>query len=247
MGYHTAMLSKSGQAGGLRLLALAVIFLLPMMSLALAGEPGKTADPAKAAALAHFETARRLYEVREYAKALEEYKAAYVAKPDPAFLFNIGQCHRKLGQNAQALDFFQQYLKKAPPDDPNRPQVEARIADIQAEEQAKVPRVPETRPLPVPPEPLSPAAAPAPLPTPLAIETAPVPSPAPPPSAGTDVSLTAQPAPAVEQKPIYVTWWFWTGVGAVVVAGAVTTAYLMSSGGGTKIPSTPMGNRPVFP
>ena len=236
------MLDHSYHRRVLGCLALVTLVLLPAMPLAVAGEAGKGVDPAKAAALAHFETAKRLYDVREYGKALEEYKAAYVAKPDPAFLFNIAQCHRKLGQNEQALDFFQQFLKKSPADAPNRSQVAARIADLQAEAQAKAdqapPAKPELAPLPSAPTPL-----PAPAP-PLPPVAAPLPAPLP---AGTDLSPFVQETPAAEAKPIYGTWWFWTGVGAVVVAGAATTAYLLSSKGGTSIPATPMGNRPVFP
>src|ERR1039457_5384560 len=85
------------------------------------------AENDKVVARAHYETATRIYDLREYAKALDEYKAAYLAKPDPAFLFNVGQCYRRLGKFDQALDFYREYLKKAPPDDPNRPNVEARI------------------------------------------------------------------------------------------------------------------------
>src|ERR1039457_5794576 len=82
------------------------------------------AENDKVVARAHYETATRIYDLREYAKALDEYKAAYLAKPDPAFLFNVGQCYRRLGKFDQALDFYREYLKKAPPDDPNRPNVE---------------------------------------------------------------------------------------------------------------------------
>jgi tetratricopeptide (TPR) repeat protein len=32
----------------------------------------------------------------------------------PAFLFNIGQCHRKLGQHEQAIFFYSRYLKANP-------------------------------------------------------------------------------------------------------------------------------------
>ena len=95
--------------------------------------PAAKAGDRRATAKAHYETATRLYDIREYDKALREYKSAYLAQPDPAFLFNIGQCYRKLGQNQQALNFFQEYLKKAAPDDPNRSQVEARVRDIEAE------------------------------------------------------------------------------------------------------------------
>jgi tetratricopeptide (TPR) repeat protein len=232
----------------LHFIMLAMIAFLPAIPLALAGEASKGADSAKSSALAHFETAKRLFEVREYAKALEEYKDAYVAKPDPAFLFNIGQCHRKLGQNEQALDFFQQFLRKAPADDPNRSLVEARIADIRAEEQAKSTQPlqantdPTQSPFEVTPAPLPPS----PITTPTTMPPPAAPSPAPLPAAGIDLSLAAQAPQTAEAKPFYGTWWFWTGVGAVV-AGAVTTAYLLSSKGGTNIPSTPMGNRPVFP
>jgi tetratricopeptide (TPR) repeat protein len=87
----------------------------------------------KASARAHYETAARLYDVGEYDRALVEFKEAYVAKPDPAFLFNIGQCYRKLGQEEQALDFFRRFLKRAAPDDPNRAQVEARLRDTETD------------------------------------------------------------------------------------------------------------------
>jgi len=166
----------------------------------------------------------------------------------------------KLEQNEQALDFFQQFLRKAPADDPNRSLVEARITDIRAEEQAKSAQLPQVNtdptqspikvtptPLPTPPATI-PTAAASPSPTPPATipTTAAGPSPTLPRAAGTDLSIAAQPTASSEARPIYGTWWFWTGVGAVVVTGTVTTAYLLSSKGGT-IPSTPMGNRPVFP
>ncbi len=63
--------------------------------------PGHAAEGEKAAAKAHYETATRLYDVREYAKALEVYKAAYLAKPDPAFLFN--RCSRKPTQASRSI------------------------------------------------------------------------------------------------------------------------------------------------
>jgi hypothetical protein len=55
----------------------------------------------------------------------------------------------------------------------------------------------------------------------------------------------ATPAPASESTPVYKTWWFWTGVGAVVAAGAVT-AVVLSSGSSKGIPNTTLGNRPIF-
>jgi tetratricopeptide (TPR) repeat protein len=128
-----------------------------VLAFALAGfaQTARAGDNDKAVARAHYETATRLYEIREYDKALLEYKSAYLAQPDPAFLFNIGQCYRKLGQAAEALNFFQQYLKKAPPDDPNRRQVEARIRDIEAEAKLKA-EAAQAAPAQVPPPAFSP-------------------------------------------------------------------------------------------
>jgi tetratricopeptide (TPR) repeat protein len=138
-------------------------------------------DSDKATAKAHYEKATRHYEIREFDRALLEYKAAYLAQPDTAFLFNIGQCYRKLGQDQEALNFFQLYLKKASPDDPNRHQVEARIRDIEAEAKLKAdaaqaaPRPSSSSPVLNPPPgptvaPMSPEAATALSATPTSVE-----------------------------------------------------------------------------
>lgn len=242
----------------------------------------------KAAARDHYATGTRLYEVREYAKALKEYKAAYVAKADPAFLFNIGQCLRKMDRNEEALDFFQQYLKKAQPDDPNRAQVEARIRNITAglasaddpfdqSDAAKSARPPaaEVEPPPIfqPPSPPE-AVIPTPLPVPE-VKSIPVSKPVALPEVvrprttqpsesapqaraqplaatpgavqppGLDLATSPRASEDHASTPVYGTWWFWTGIGAVVVAGTVTAIALSSGGGGTTIPSTTLGPRSV--
>jgi tetratricopeptide (TPR) repeat protein len=151
-----------------------------MLAVALAhASPALAQLTGKASAKEHYEIATRLYEVREYERALAEYKAAYVAEPDPAFLYNIGQCHRKLGQNADALSFFQQFLKKTAPSDPTRKQAEARIHELEAEGKIKNESV---EPAPKP-DSLTPPPSAAPLPPP---------APAP----------VAQATPVVVQSPV---------------------------------------------
>jgi tetratricopeptide (TPR) repeat protein len=231
------------------------------------------AESDKAVARAHYETATRLYDVREYADALKEYKAAYIAKPDPAFLFNIGQCYRKMGKNPEAIDFFQQFLKKAPPDDPNRALVEARIRNIEAGLSAEYDPFDHSGDTPSQPPIARSQSNPPPEPLPLPqskLESSPPPetvSPATKPSLSGDQPASQQPlatpqhamqpagldlaaaAPAKEDaasSPMYEKWWFWTGVGAVVVAGTVTAIALTSSGGGTANPSSTLGARSVF-
>jgi tetratricopeptide (TPR) repeat protein len=150
----------------------------------------------KVTAKAHYEKGTRFYEIREYDKALLEYKSAYMAQPDPAFLFNIGQCYRKLGQNQEALSFFQEYLKKASPDDPNRHQVEARVRDIEAEAKLKA-EAAQTAPPPSNPNPAPTLSFPAPTSTPPQTSPpAPLPTPAP------EVAPTAPtPAPPIVTAP----------------------------------------------
>jgi len=154
-----------------------------LVAFSIAGfSPTVEAGDSRATAKAHYETATRLYDIREYDKALVEFKSAYLAQPDPAFLFNIGQCYRKLGQNQQALNFFQEYLKKASPDDPNRSQVEARVRDIEAEAKLKAEEAQAAA-----------AATPAPAPAPEVVPPAPTPA-----TAAVAATPTA-PAASVEQ------------------------------------------------
>jgi tetratricopeptide (TPR) repeat protein len=54
----------------------------------------------------HYEQAVAHYNLDEFAPALAEFREAYRLKPDPSFLFNIAQCHRKLGETDAALDFY---------------------------------------------------------------------------------------------------------------------------------------------
>ncbi len=51
--------------------------------------------------------------------------------------------------------------------------------------------------------------------------------------------------PAAESPSVFTTWWFWTGVGVVVAAGVIT-AIVLSSGSSNGIPSTTLGNQPIF-
>ena len=233
----------------------------------------------KVAAKAHFEAATRLYDIHEYVKALEEYKAAYLAKPDPAFLFNVGQCYRRLGKFDQALEFYREYLKKTPPDDPNRANVEARIKDTDNSdvfENDAPPKLtePKTHPQPIPAQ--SPPVQPAPVPvlgppvverpvgdvveTPvpevgssgLGIQSSQAPSlpaaahPAAGKTAGLDLNVVEPAVQVRPSTPFYRTWWFWTGVGAAVVAGTVATIVLSQSGNAGKTAQTALGTQPVF-
>ena len=92
---------------------------------------GNTSQEALAASKAHFNQGTRHYELAHYQEALAEYDAAYMAVPDPAYLFNIAQCHRKMGHDKDAVEFYKRYLRAAP-NAPNRADVERRIEELES-------------------------------------------------------------------------------------------------------------------
>src|SRR5678816_1796385 len=102
-----------------QLLGIICLCLLPRLAVADAAQ-----------ARVHFERGRTFFEVDEYRKAIAEFKAAHIEKPDPAFLYNIAECHRRLVEVPEALQFYRRFLATAPPDDKTRPIVEQRIAEL---------------------------------------------------------------------------------------------------------------------
>jgi len=146
----------------------------------------------------HFEAGRALYQLGNYDEALREFAAGYELAPRPQFLLNLGQCYRKLDNLEQARAMYQRYLHDAPVSDPERPQAQQILAEIDrqiADKQAAA------------------AAAAAPPPT------APTGTTAAPASAPTATATLTAAAPA--RKPwIKRNWWI-IPVGAVVVGVAV--------------------------
>jgi tetratricopeptide (TPR) repeat protein len=91
------------------------------------------------AAKRHFTRGEKLFALGKFEQAIEAYQKAYDAKPLPAFLFNIGQCYRNLGDYDAAIFSFKKYLKLAP-DAENRVQVEEYIAELEAEQEREAAR-----------------------------------------------------------------------------------------------------------
>jgi tetratricopeptide (TPR) repeat protein len=87
-------------------------------------------DPEERAAKRHYERGQKLFGIQKFNDALEQFQQAFDAKPIPAFLFNIGQCHRNLGDYAAAIFSFKRFLKLDPEAD-NRSQVEELIEELE--------------------------------------------------------------------------------------------------------------------
>jgi tetratricopeptide (TPR) repeat protein len=92
-------------------------------------------DPEVRAAKRHYERGQKLFSLHKFEEALGEFQQAFDAKPIPDFLFNIGQCHRNLGDYDAAVFSFKRFLK-LDPEAPNREQVEALIADLEQRQAA---------------------------------------------------------------------------------------------------------------
>jgi tetratricopeptide (TPR) repeat protein len=193
------------------------------------------AEDDAAVAKAHYETGVRHFDLSEYEPALAEFKEAYRNKPDPVFLYNIAQCHRKLGHVDEAITFYQSYLRRAP-EAKNRDEVERRIAELQSLRAVENAPVGNStgggpRPSPVSTEAQAKAVA----------QTA-VTSPAP---STVDLSPREETAPK-PRSAIYTRWWFWTGIGAVA-AGTAVTVGILATRDPTKIPASSLGAQKVLP
>jgi tetratricopeptide (TPR) repeat protein len=156
------------------------------------------------------------FNLDEWKDAAAEFKEAYRLHSDPLFLFNIGQCYRKLGDQGEALSYYKKYLRTAP-HAANRAEVERRVEELEAAMAAasKSREAPPPNVLAPPDAQDLPRAAPS------------LPDFVPPPPAAV---VATQPLPP-EPAPVYKRWWFWAGVGGAVAAG-VTAAVLLSASGG---------------
>jgi hypothetical protein len=95
-----------------------------------AAAPAAPASDAVASARQHTQQGTAFYNLDRFSEALAEYQAAYLAAPDPALLFNIAQCHRRMGNRAEASDYYRKYLRSAP-QAPNRAEVERRLQELE--------------------------------------------------------------------------------------------------------------------
>jgi len=165
-------------------------------------------DTTTAEASRRYDAGMRLYNISDFAAALEEFRRAYLVKADPAFLFNIAQCQRQMSRYDEAAKTYRAFLREAQGiGDAQRDQVKALVAQM---EQAA--RDAQARAAQPPTGTTPPGGAPAPEEHTVASGPPPAPSPAPQP---------APPAPPERARtPLYKKWWLWTTVG-IVAAGAV--------------------------
>src|SRR3954468_5253689 len=91
----------------------------------------RAADSNAEKARAHFQQGDTYFKLDKYANALHEFEQAYLAKQDASFLYNIAQCHRLMGNRADAVRFYKRYLADAPTA-ANRPVAEKHVRDLES-------------------------------------------------------------------------------------------------------------------
>jgi hypothetical protein len=157
-----------------------------------------------------YEQAVSDYKAQHFAQAAQGFERVYALRGTVLLLFNIGQCHRKLGEFPKAREAYERYLSLATDvEDP----ATVKEARGYVEEIAAYMRTQNVPPVT--------AARPSPSTAPHSME----PSPTPPPSTTSTPSTTptvelTAPPPA-RKRPLYKNPWLWTGVTVGVVAIAL--------------------------
>ena len=93
------------------------------------GAPASAGD-STAAARAHARQALAFYDLKRFQEAYQEYEQAYLIEQDPALLYNMGQCQRKLGNSEEALHFYRTYLRRVPKG-PSAVEAEKRVRELE--------------------------------------------------------------------------------------------------------------------
>jgi tetratricopeptide (TPR) repeat protein len=110
-----------------------LLIALPLLvaSTASAQQAAGREDPRAARVI--FDSAQREYDLGNFEAALKGYSEAYRLMPAPAFLFNIGQCHRQLGQYERAAFFYRRFLALEP-ESPNAAVVQELLQTVEAKQ-----------------------------------------------------------------------------------------------------------------
>jgi tetratricopeptide (TPR) repeat protein len=108
--------------------ALALLLLASAPAAAQQAAPPASEAQRKAEAKRLADDATRKYNLGQFQEALDGYSKAYETYPAASLLFNLGQCHRSLGNHERAVFFYEGYLREKP-NAPNRDVVEELLTE----------------------------------------------------------------------------------------------------------------------
>lgn len=91
-----------------------LVLVLTLFAVPALCAPSPGADKETAAAKAHYAEGVHAYREGHYREAIQDFQAAYSAKPSGLLFFNIAQCYEKLGDLPNALRSYRDYLREVP-------------------------------------------------------------------------------------------------------------------------------------
>ena len=109
---------------------------------------GPFSKPASAEARNHLALGNKLYGVRDFEKAVTEYKAGALVEQTPVFDYNLGQCYRQLGKYEEAIWHYEQFLTRGNPEGEVLDAVNGFLAQMRAELEKKARTQKPTEPAP---------------------------------------------------------------------------------------------------
>lgn len=116
----------------------------------------KSGDFKRDIARTQYKLGAKYYEVGEYPRAMAAFKEAYRLTKLAGLLYNIGRCHELLGETAEAIKLYRQYLQERP-NASNASVLKVKIENLQKALDEKKKPAPVKRP---PVKPVKPAPAP---------------------------------------------------------------------------------------
>ena len=191
------------------------ILRLSLLILACLAVSPAWADPnADEVARTHFERGKQLAAAGKYADAYVQFASGYMATPRPAFLFNMAEAARGMGDSQKAREAYERFLAAEP---------SGAVADTARRRLVELGATPPPAPAPQPPPVPQPAAQVAKVPTPSEAAEQHASQPAPP--------MTRTAEPEREGKPLWKRWPVWAAVGGAVVATVVVLSVAGSGKG----------------
>ncbi len=106
------------------------------------------AKPKTTAAREHLTQGNKLYRLREFEKAIEEYKAGALRDEANVFLYNLGQCYRQLGKYDDAIWHYERFLSRAQPTGNLKTAIEDFVRQMKDERDKKAMTQPPVEPAP---------------------------------------------------------------------------------------------------
>lgn len=127
-----------------------LLVALLLCSVAATAHGDALAHPTNPIAREHLTAGNRLYRVREFEKAIEEYKAGALRESATVFHYNLGQCYRQLGRYEDALWHYERFLERGKPTGEVEKVTRSFIDQMRSELEKKAMTQPPVEPAPPP-------------------------------------------------------------------------------------------------